>query len=807
MSTKNIEFKATLNTAEMDSKIQALQQKLRTISSSTTVGDKAKSIYGEGAGMTERSQKLQESFNQRNLQYLRQEFDVRDRLFKSQENNLKQTDMQIERSKKNSKEQLDLIKERYAIEEKMLRLNIEQNAIAEKAKSIGGRDKDFGISGGGGAGAGAGATPVGGAGDGGPAGRLAAMGAMLKNAVPFIAAAAGVASFIGNQSRFQQNKSMQQAEIAQGMFRATGSDLLMSGKGAEFAVYQKERMRAMENARIAQGGMTSREIGGTVSGAVVGGIGAAGGAAIGAKFGLPLGPLGVAGGAIAGAGLGAIAGNIRSGGQLVGGVQSLIQGEGFSTGVQRARDLEFARDAQRNYEAEKAKDPFKQVAQEHYMASAVARQNILRKSGLSNRQLVGGAGIGSMDLLGNFTSGNQEGVLGGGEYTESGTMSVMQQIAASGGTSAQIGAPRGAQDLQRNYGVESAPQILGALSSKLMGGQKSLGTSDDVTRRMLAAAFSAGIDTSKMGAETERFLQASTKFVMESGARTESGMTAVAGSLANFMPEGSMAGIGVAVSAKERYEQLGGAGGPAYQQNLKLASLRQKFPGVNESDLLYISRLSPDKIAAGDDPVLKSIMEDEGISQEKMVSGHRESIDKSLTYDTESEKKLTKLRELEQFKREAPYGMKGAYDKDIAKAKAGLVRSTRGITSGNLEGEEAMQVFSGQKEEDFSGVKAPSRELNIYDMFEQANAKADQVKLQRSESYEEGMKEDLTKFKNTNNQVVIELQKLAETLAAVNASAAKGDVKGFWGNLGTVLGGDLPDILPALGNMLKPGGN
>jgi hypothetical protein len=441
------------------------------------------------------------------------------------------------------------------------------------------------------------------------------------------------------------------------------------------------------------------------------------------------------------------------------------------------------------------------------MASAVARQNILRKSGLSNRQLVGGAGIGSMDLLGNFTSGNQEGVLGGGEYTESGTMSVMQQIAASGGTSAQIGAPRGAQDLQRNYGVESAPQILGALSSKLMGGQKSLGTSDDVTRRMLAAAFSAGIDTSKMGAETERFLQASTKFVMESGARTESGMTAVAGSLANFMPEGSMAGIGVAVSAKERYEQLGGAGGPAYQQNLKLASLRQKFPGVNESDLLYISRLSPDKIAAGDDPVLKSIMEDEGISQEKMVSGHRESIDKSLTYDTESEKKLTKLRELEQFKREAPYGMKGAYDKDIAKAKAGLVRSTRGITSGNLEGEEAMQVFSGQKEEDFSGVKAPSRELNIYDMFEQANAKADQVKLQRSESYEEGMKEDLTKFKNTNNQVVIELQKLAETLAAVNASAAKGDVKGFWGNLGTVLGGDLPDILPALGNMLKPGGN
>jgi len=223
--------------------------------------------------------------------------------------------------------------------------------------------------------------------------------------------------------------------------------------------------------------------------------------------------------------------------------------------------------------------------------------------------------------------------------------------------------------------------------------------------------------------------------------------------------------------------------------------------------LLYISRLSPDKIAAGDDPVLKSIMEDEEISHEQLVQGHRESMDKSLTYDPESEKKLTKLRELEQFKREAPYGMKGSYDKDIAKAKAGLVRSTRGITSGNLEGEEAMQVFSGQKEEDFSGVKAPSRELNIYDMLEQANAKADQVKLQRSETYEEGMKEDLIKFKNTNNQVIIELQKLAETLASVNASAAKGDVKGFLGNLGTFLGGDAPDVLPAIGNMLKPGGN
>jgi hypothetical protein len=787
--TKGIEFKVSVDVKEANKQIQEIQKRLQEMQKNQSYQDRAKAVGGAGGDKRydEKIQKVFEQHQNRLLAMNKEDLAIAQKNFDFKQKLIERTEALIrsEHSSMKLKEQAQ--RTLIQLKEKELELGEE---IQDRQATQNRATANLG-----------GAAGGGGAGDGGPAGRLAQVGSMLKNAVPYIAAAAGVAKFLGEQTRFQQNKAGEQASIAQGMFKASGSDLLMSGQGAEFAVYQKERARGMENARIAQSGMVAREAGGTVLGGIVGaGLGGAVGG-IGGFLGgnIPGAILGAKGGAAFGGAAGAAMGSVRNGGQLVGGITSFIQGETFEAGVQRARDLEYARDAARNVDVERARDPFKEKAMESMISKNDARQSIMRRSGLSYRQLVGGGeiapGIGTIDMQGNFTpgapgQGAQEGVLGGGQYTEQKTMSVMEQIAAAGGTSAQIGSPRGAQDLQRYYGVESAPQILGALSGKLIGGQKSFGPNDEVTTRMLAAAFSKGIDTSKMGAETEKFLQASTKFVMESGAKTEGGMAAVAGGLAQFMPEGSMAGIDVAVSAKERYEQLSGAGGPAYQQNLKLASLRQKFPGMNENELLYISRLSSDEIAAGDDPVLQRVMEKNKVSHEEMITGHRESVDKSLTFTQGTEQKLTKLRELENFKNNAPFGMEKAYDKDIQNLKSDLELETRGVISGGAKGYKATQVFSGEGKE-LSGIEAPTKALGMENLIEITNAKADQIKLEREGKYQSGAAEDFGEYLKKSNKALIEF---AENLEKINAQANNpnpnkvGITEFFTGDFGDVLG-------------------
>lgn len=772
--TKGIEFKVSIDAKEANKQIQEIQKRLQEMTKNQSYQDRTKSQAG---GADKQDERLNKIFKERNEQQLaagRENLLLSQKLLDSKQKLLDKVTALAKAESISENERMTALDKKKKIEEDLYNIAVktreQKDAIAD-GEALG---------------------KPGGTGDGGPAGRLAQVGSMLKNAVPYIAAAAGVAKFLGEQTRFQQNKAGVQADIAQGMFKASGSDLLMSGRGAEFAVYQKERARGMENARITQTGMTTREAGGTIQSAAIGGMSAAAGMAIGGKLGLPLGPFGVAGGAAIGAGIGAVAGNVRNGGQLAGGISSFMQGDTFEAGVQRARDLEYARDASRNADVERAKDPFKEKAMESMISKNDARQNIMRKSGLSYGQLTGTqAAAPTVDMQGNFTFGEYTpGVLGSGQYTEQKTMSVMEQIASAGGTSAQIGSPRGAQDLQRNYGVESAPQILGALSGKLMGGQKSFGPDDEVTKRMLAGAFSAGIDTSKMGAETEKFLQASTKFVMESGAKTEGGMAAVAGGLANFMPEGSMAGIDVAVSAKEQFNKLGGGEGPAYQQNLRLNSLRKKFPQMDENDLFYVSKMNPDEVTAGDDTNFKRILERNGISHADFKRGSAQSTEKSMTYDTGNEKKMTELRGLVKERSEGGLMMKGIYDKKISDVSSDLgVSGFRMNLTGGLKGEKAQALYEGIASEaegidPTTGIKAPIRAKEFTDMLEITNGKTDQVRLEREGKYQKGAEEDFGEYLNKSNK---ELMQFAENLEKINAQANNPN-KGF-NPINAIIGG------------------
>lgn len=744
--------------------------------------DRAKSAMGDGGPQSERIQKVFKEHQERllaiskeNLTIAQKSFEYKQKLIDKVQALAQAENISLEK-RKQAQELLNKLKEK----ELELAKTITDETETQQKMSGGG------IGGGGTTG------------DGGPAGRLSALGAKissaLSSAVPLIAAAGGVAKFLGNQTQFQQVKSQEQAQIAQNKFSASGADLLMSGRGAEYAIYNRERMRAMENARIAQTGMIAREAGGGAIGLASGLGGSLGAAGLAAKFGatglasILGGPMGLA---VAG-GAGLLAGTAMGGGQLVGGMKSFIQGEGFMEGVDRARQMELYQDAVRNQAAERAKDPFKEKAFEYYAANQDRYQSIMRKSGISMQELMGSkGGVPSVDAQGNFTfSEASEGLLGGGAglYTQDKIIGNMQAIGAAGGTSAQMRNPRASLDMQRAYGIESAPQILGALSGQLMGGQQSLGVENEVTKRMLAAAFSTGIDTSKMGAETEKFLQASTKFVLESGAKTELGMAAVAGSLGNFTSEGSMAGISSATEAKSRFEQVTGSGSPAYMQALKLASMRKEFPELNEDELAYLSQASADQIAAGDDPLLKRLGEKVG-GMEKLQKGSMKSIERGMTFSPTQEKKLTSLREKQSELANSPMMRPELRDKlqsEISNMEEdlGFSMSRTGI-AGDLRGQKLKDFISGSSKtfagvEAGAGVNAKSREMNIMDLLEMANAKADQAKNDRVRDYDGEFSQELESFKNTNAKVIIELEKLAETLKSVNGSEKTLD---FWGSL------------------------
>ena len=547
MSSKNIEFKATLNTAEMDAKIQQLQQKLRTLSSSTTVGDKARSIYGEGSGMTERSQKLQESFNQRNLQALRQEFDVRDRLFKSQENNLKQTDMQIEKAKKNSKEQNDLLKERIKIEEKMLRLNIEQNAIAEKAKSMGGKGRDFG--------AGfklpsdATFTKVGGAGGGEPpifptvtgqggggAGGGDIFGALSKAAFGIWATVKTVqrATAIASEAlTFEETQTRRQADINQLKFTASGEREALSGKGIESAFFREERAAGREEATD----MPSKI-----------------GSAVKNFF------------------------SAEWAGFMAGGSQ-----ENMDVAKQQVYDKALLEREITNIEAKKDTEAKMRPALEYLQQNKGAFLQAQQMSGMTDEQLMGGQGFLSK---------------AGGAFSTQAKLGAMQGIYGAGGSSAQGRVAGQALEIQRQYGVQGAAGIMGGLSGNIGGGQTG---SDSVVRRILADAFSVGLDASKFSRETERFLSISAKFVEQSGARTPEAMARVAEDMGSYVSGTSMKQVEAAGEARAFMQSNLGGGGSQYQQALELSHMRRskKLSKLSESQRISLSHMTPDQLKAG----------------------------------------------------------------------------------------------------------------------------------------------------------------------------------------------------------------
>ena len=535
---KGIEFKGTLNTTEMDAKIQKIKQQLQSINSSSTIGDRGKAVFGEGSAMTERGQRLQAAFNKENLQTLQKEFDTRNNLYRNQEILLKQNQIAMDKAKANSKEMIDLDKKRLSILAKQLEIYEMQEKTARQAISIGGKEKDFGVSSGGGGGAG---TRSSGSSDG-PDGisPSSMIRGIIGKAFATYAVIQGIqkaTQIVGSVLTQEQEQSKRETSIAQLEYTTSGKRQELGGEYLRAKFFEPERAEGMAEAERIKAGTTLTS-------------------AIGSKWAsLKADPLSF------------LSGN------------SSEKGVAAEAAYRKQAYLESVDESQR---AAIEANPELNTAFDYFNSNKNQFLKAQQMSGMTDQQLMGQQG---------FLSAS------GGQFTTEQKLGAMQGIYGAGGSSAQGRVAGEALQIQRQYGVQGAAGIMGGLSGNIGGGQTG---SDSVVRRILADAFSVGLDASKFSRETERFLSISAKFVEQSGARTPEAMMAVTAGMQ--APLGTaMADINAMGSAHGNFQSKMGAGADQYSKALQFSKMRSdpNLSQLSEDDRTTLAGFSPDQINAG----------------------------------------------------------------------------------------------------------------------------------------------------------------------------------------------------------------
>ena len=749
---KGIEFKVSIDAKEANKQIQEIQKRLQEMQKSQSYADRSQAqAGGTTSPQSERAQKVFKEHRERLLAISKEELIMAQRSADAAEKAIARAKVLVQM------EGLSAEKKQKAQE--ILNSLLDKEVLA-RYKIIDLKDEQA---------AGGGGPPnppggvVGGA-DGGGGGAGVLSGMSRQGVMAVVSAAAGVAKIIGE---YQQEKSRTTAGINQSLYRGSGVSDIMEGRGFDFATTGTERGLAEFNAQEAQKGMTLREgIGGAAGLAL--GIGGAGKA--GAILGTTLGPLGT----VIGGAAGLAAGSYMFGGQLVGGAKSMLAGEGFMSGVERARQLEYSKDVEANREAEIAKNPLKHRAKEFYNTESGRMLELGQMSGLSQDEIMSKTTT-SVDAQGNF-SFKDSGILSsaGGMYTQAQKFGAMQGIAGAGGSSAQMAQGQTALDLKRNYGIQSANELTGMLSGRLQSGQ-TLGVDSPVFKKVMSEAVSVGLDTSKMGIETEQFLKTTASFIMDSGARTESGMAAVASNFSSFVSDPSLIGIDNAKTAKEAFDKISRGGGGANSANIQLAELRKQFPTLDENQLLYLSQASGDEISGGGDPMLNAIAKQVG-GVDKLGKGKRSANVSSMTYDKGLSDKhqniLERKRALEEIPMIDPEFRKqemAAIDEEIAPIMAHSVAMGTNQGARGQALKDLMLGVSGTGEvtgtDKTSSIDiAMKRAFGMGDKKEINDAAAEQVMTKEIRKYEAEFTESVSNVAKTTADLERSLRKLNKTL-------------------------------------------
>lgn len=609
MTTKGIEFKVSIDAKEANKQIQEIQKRLQEMQKNQSYQDRAKAQSG-GGPQDERIQKVFREHQERllaiskeNLTLAQKSLDYKQKLIEKVQALAQAENTSVEK-RKQAQEVLNKLKEQ---ELATARKIVEEQDIQAKA--------------GGSAAGGGGSPPV----DGG-VGTNIFKGAIktflareLSNIVQGAANLTASTLFEG-----AQNKSRQQAGVVRGSAQMSGADLILSGRGAEATLYQNERRQALSEALDAQGAITTRGLG-SMAGSAIGyaGVGAGIGATLGGMAGFAAGGVGAIPGAAIGGKLGGLAGGAygslksltsgQTGAYLEG---MLTPGDSGSEAVERLRAQTLVDNYEQNLEANKTKNYRRTKAMEFMEGN--------RDKFIHAQQTMGLNDQGTFGML-NDTSR--------GQFTIDQTLGAAGAIGSAGGSTAQMRNANQANALQRDYGLQNAAGLTGLLSKQIGGGK---GVSDEVTKKLLADAFSVGLDASNFSRETEKFVSMSAKFVAQSGAETSEAQKAIAGLMGNYVTGDSMQRIEAGEGAREEVERKTSGKGTSYEKMLQFSSARRS--GLGRQDATALMKMTKEQIMVGG-AVIDDMVARTGKSPEELLQVKKQMGDTAFT-KTGAEEKL-----------------------------------------------------------------------------------------------------------------------------------------------------------------------
>ena len=769
MTTKNIEFNVKLNSEEVTRQISELQQKLSSIQTGSNYMAKASSVYGEGSPMSKDSQRIFQTQQAEDLKYLKEKHNNLQRLKDNQEKLYKINESALGKEKIADDEKTKILAEQVKLRERMMAIQKEQIEIAERAKIA-----DPNLSGFKGAGDPTTPTTPTTSPTGGGSGAGSSSFESILNMIGKGAAVKMIADAISGTARYtaeavfeyEQTKSREQAQVTSGMYQATGMADIMHGKGVGLAYNNPERMRAMENAQEALTGLDIREWGKNIGASVLGGAG------IATSMGVLGGTIATGGMLPAAIGAAAITTAMFTGeaGAYLKGANPFNKDTGAAA-LERYRAMNFAENFQNNIEAEKARDPFKQRAFEYFEGN--------RDRFIQTEQIAGINDKGLLDYL------------QGGEYTQAQKLGMMGGIAGAGGSSAQIRHANQALRLQRNYGIQNAAGIMGSLSGNIGGG----GTgADSVTKRILADAFSVGLDSSKFSRETEKFLQMSASFVEASGARAPEAMSKMDQRMGDFSIGTSMADINAAGGARERYNQITGGGGTALGQALGYTKMRSTFKGLSPYQMTYLNNMSADQIMAGG-PVIEAAAHDAGMRledfQSSMMEVHKDKVS-PIAEIRKARKNLEETRK--ELKGETNLQKREELRQSIKLQEGRLIPMDFGV--GTTKDTDQYKGLSLVEATTGGGVMrdltkpAPAQQQGVFTDAQKADATAEGKMLGELRKYEKEYASSAKTMANISGELAIALSSLTDAIksndeklkttaaqSVINAMSGKGNVK------------------------------
>lgn len=766
MTTKNVEFKITGDIKDLENKLTTLQQKFREMASKTTIGERAAEAYGEGTPMAERAQKMQEQNRKASLEYLQEEHNRKERWIKVYEERVKRLTDEMNRSNKSSEEQNDLIEKKKEAQDNLNRSMEEGIKIAEEYYRQTGTRIGAPVTG---AGGGGGLPPTGdrGAGAGAEGGALGAAGTGMLGLGSLMRGAMGaymkvqiakqvtqmagdvVAGFL----KHDQEVSKRETRIAQLEYEASGKREELEGDYLRSKFFAPERAAGTEEART-----VSSQVGTAISN---------------------LDKL-----------LPALIKDIYYGQSVTGAYKDIKEGK---TNVQRVFKEAQTESELESIKAKLEKDQELKNAYEYFTAHRGRFLQAQQMSGMGDQEL--------MEFLGRQ----------GGQFTTEQKLNAIQSIYGAGGSTAQGRMAEQALQLQREFGIQSAGQVLGVLSGNIGGGATG---AESVTRKILSEAFSVGLDSSKFSRETERFLNITAKFVEESGARTPEAMMRVAESMTPAVMGTSMADVNAAAGAMSNFQSKMGEGAGDYSKALQLSKLRTdpNLGKLSEEDRMMLANLRPEHILAGGEFLERMATRAGFTDYSQFVNAMLGPSGVKSFGATISQESSRKMARIGQINTQAGFNIlnKGVYEKQLKDAEPekqeelkAMREEAMGLSDqlassmyaqGTIRGKPTdfytqISPFLGLETEDLlNGRKpeAPSRAMTTFDFADMAAAEGDQQRLENAmknmDRYSELVENVATETENLAKAIKGAVDKINQILGTPSTMTMPAPVGGglFW---------------------------